>query len=306
MSASAVLALARTTARDGLRAPVTGVVLALGVALTLASPEIAIFTLGNARGFVIDMGAGTVLLATLFLAATTGALSAAERIQDGTALLLLTKMASPFEYVLGSFLGTATVLAIAGWLLALAIVHAAVPGAPGIGWVDTVALAIALAHATRASRRGRSFQTAAIAALAVTGALAVLARVAMTGLTPLAPLAVAGALLSVLAGCAYLALGVLLAARLPGSIAAAATLGAAVLGASASGLAAQGMVAAPFVLVLRLLVPDLGFYSIGESAYADDPSVPLLYVGTLALFTAVYSLGALALAALLLDRRELG
>ena len=299
MSPSAVLALARTTARDGLRAPVTGVVLALGVALTLASPEIAIFTLGNARGFVIDMGAGTVLLATLFLAATTGALSAAERIQDGTALLLLTKMASPFEYVLGSFLGTATVLAIAGWLLALAIVHAAVPGAPGTGWVDAVALAIALAHATRASRRGRSFQTAAIAALAVTGALAVLARVAMTGLTPLAPLAVAGALLSVLAGCAYLALGVLLAARLPGSIAAAATLGAAVL-------AAQGMVAAPVVLVLRLLVPDLGFYSIGESAYADDPSVPLLYVGTLALFTAVYSLGALALAALLLDRRELG
>src|SRR3954468_7131951 len=133
MSAQAVFALARTTARDGLRTPVTGVVLALGVALTLASPEVAIFTLGNARGFVLDLGASTVLLATLFLAATTGALSAAERVQDGTALLVLTKSVGPLEYVIGVFLGTAAVLGVAGYVLGLAVVHATVQGAAGTG-----------------------------------------------------------------------------------------------------------------------------------------------------------------------------
>jgi hypothetical protein len=301
-----VLAIAKTTARDGLRAPVTGVVLALGVAMTLASPEIAIFTLGNARGFVLDMGAGTVLLATLFLAATTGALTAAERVQDGTALLVLQKSVSPFEYLVGSFLGTASVLAAGGWLLALAIVHASSPGARGSQWIDLAALALALGLGARASRRGDSFQTATLAALSVTGALALLLRIGLGGVSVLAPLGLAAVLLSVLAGCAYLALGVLLAVRLPGPVAAAATLGAAVLGAATSGLAARGETAARAVSFLRLAVPDLAFFSIGDAAYGDDPRVPLAYLGTVALWTSVYALGALALGALLLDRRELG
>lgn len=301
MNPQAVLALGRTTARDGLRAPVTGVVLAVGMALTVASPEVAIFTLGNARGFVLDLGASTVLLATLFLAATTGALAAAERVQDGTALLVLTKSVSALEYVLGTFLGTAGVLAFGGWLLGLSVVHAATPGAPGAGWFDAGALLLALGAGVHASRAGRSFQTATFGALAVTGALALVGRVWLSGLSPLAPLAVLATLLSVLAGCAYLALGVLLAVRLPPVVAASATLGAAVLGAASSGLAATRAVS-----LLRVVVPDLGFYSIGEAAYSDELALPLAYVGSVALWTCVYSLGALAAGAVLLDRRELG
>ncbi|MEZ0227763.1 MAG: hypothetical protein ACAI25_04005 [Planctomycetota bacterium] len=301
MTPSAILALAKTTARDGLRAPVTGVVLAFGVARTLASPEVAIFTLGDARGFVLDLGASTVLLATLFLAATTGALGTAERVQDGTALLVLTKSVSALDYVLGTFLGTAGVLAFGGWLLGLAVVHAATPGAPGSGWLDVGALVVALALGVRASRADRSFQTATFAALAVTGALALVGRIALSGLSPLALLAVLATILSVLAGCAYLALGVLLATRLPPAVAASATLGAAVLGAASSGLAATR--ALPF---LRLVVPDLGFFSISEAAYSDELVLPLAYVASVALWTAVYSVGALALGAVLLDRRELG
>ena len=300
-SPQAVVAIARTTAREALRAPVTGVVLALGVALTLASPEVAIFTLGDARGFVLDLGASTVLLATLFLAATTGALGAAERVQDGTALLVLTKSVSAFEYVLGTFLGTASVLAFSGLLLGLAVTHAVVRGAPGTGWLDAVALAAALGAGARASRAGRSFQTAALLALAPAGALAVLGRLALSGGSPLVPLAALGTLLSVLAGCAYLALGVLLAMRTPPAVAAAATLGAAVLGAASSGLAASRT-----ATLLRLFVPDLGFFSIGEAAYSDELSLPLALVASVALWTAVYSLAALALGAVLLDRRELG
>ncbi len=301
MSAQSVLALARTTARDGLRAPVTGVVLALGVALTLASPEVAIFTLGDARGFVLDLGASTVLLALVFLAATTGALGASERVQDGTALLVLTKSVSAFEYVLGTFLGTAGVLAFAGWLLGLAVVHAATPGAPGTGWLDAGTLAVALSLGVRGSRAGRPFHSAVFAALAVLGPLALFGRVALSGLSPLAPLAVLATVLSVLAGCAYLALGVLLATRLPPSVAASATLGAAVLGAASSGMGATRAVS-----FLRLVVPDLGFFSIGEAVYSDELPLPVVYVASVALWTAVYALGALALGAVLLDRRELG
>jgi hypothetical protein len=307
MTLQAILALAHTTAREGLRAPVTGVVLGVAVFLTLASPEIAVFTLGNARAFVLDLGVSTVLLATLFLAATTGALQAAERVQDGTALLVLTKAVGPLEYVLGVFLGTGAVLALAGFVLGLAVVHATVPPAPGTGAMDLAAAGVALSVGVRASRAGRSFQASSILTLAVTGTLALLGRIALAPASPLAATAVLGAGLAVLGGLAYTALGLLLAVRLPPALAASATLGAAVFGAASEGLAAHsdGLVARALP-VLGWLVPDVAVFSIADAAYADESGLTFAYVAGVAAWTALYSLGALALAALLLDRRELG
>ena len=48
-------------------------------------------------------------------------------------LRFLTKSTSAFEYVLGSFLGTAGVLVFGGFLLGLAVVHAARAYDPGVG-----------------------------------------------------------------------------------------------------------------------------------------------------------------------------
>jgi hypothetical protein len=305
----AILALARTNAREGARAPVTGVVLAIGLALTLAAPEVAIFTLGNDRGFVLDMGAGSVLLAAVFLAATTGALGTAERIGDGTANLILAQGTGAIEYVLGAYLGTATVLAQAAWLLGLASVHAVIPASHWTGTIDALALAVALALGVRASRAGRSFQTATFATLAFTGAIAVIVRALLcegfASAAPLVFLAGVGTLLSFLAGCAYLGLGVLLATRLPPTLSAIGTLGAAVLGAALSGVAPGGG-AARFLAPVRLVIPDLSFYSIGEAAYQDELALSFAFVGAVLAWTLAYTAGVLGLGAAILDRRELG
>src|SRR5207244_4227952 len=81
-------------------------------------------------------------------------------------LVVLTKAVSALEYVVGAFLGTAAVLALALWVLGLGLLHASIPGAPGTGWIDLAALGVSLVAGARASRRGASFQATAVVALA--------------------------------------------------------------------------------------------------------------------------------------------
>lgn len=305
MSPGATLAIARTTARDALRSPVTLVVVLAGTLLTLAAPEVAVFTLGRAQAFVLDLGASTVLLALLFLAATAGALGTAERVQDGTALLVLTRTSGELDYVLGTFLGTGAVLGLGGWILGLALLHATSPGASGTGFVDLAALAGVAGLGVRASLRGGPPGPAVLTALGVLGAGDVLARFALAGLPPLAGVTVAAAALGLLAGLAYAALGVALGVRLPPALAASATLGAGILGAASAGLAGtSGSERA--VTLLATFVPDLSLFSVAEAAYADRGAVSIAYVLGVAGWTALYAAGALALGAVLLSRRELG
>src|SRR5262249_41995453 len=151
------------------------------------------------------------------------------------------------------FLGTAAVLLLGGWLFGLAVLHAVTPGAPGSGWVDALTLAAVLGAGVRASRAGRSFLAATLVALAVAGPVDLFLRIGFSGPSPLSIVALASALLAALGGCAYAALGVLLATRLSPVLAASGTLAAALAGSSFAGLAARGETTARAVFALRCL-----------------------------------------------------
>jgi hypothetical protein len=118
------------------------------------------------------------------------------------------------------------------------------------------------------------------------GSVAIVARVAQGGglRETLALVALSGVGLAVLAGLVFTSLGVLLATRLSPALAATATCGVAVLGAAS----------------------DLALYTITESLYQPAPSASLHYMATVATCTLLVSAGALALAAVLLEGRDLG
>lgn len=238
----ALSGLAWTQRQELVRQPTFGVVLAVGVVAVALSPALALFALGRAEAVVLDLGASTVLFFGVFLAAAAVAAGTAERLQDGTTTLVLTKPVGPLGVLAGGFLGAALALVEAGVVLGSALLLAtrngpdarrdvvAVPGA--------LALFLALAWGVRASvvRRTTAFQPAAHGALLLLLPLAYLVVLALDGSHATGEhashdaTALAAATLATLAALAYAALGVCLGTRLPPAGAAVLTLVGFVLG----------------------------------------------------------------------------
>ncbi len=311
-AAGQVAALARTNALDLTRQPVYGVVLAAGLALVATSPMFAVFSLGRAEALVLDLGASAMLFACVFLAAAAAAGGAAEKVEDGTAALVLTHPVSALTWCAGSLLGGLVALAQGALLLGLTLQWASENGPDrlhlGVALPGLAALAGALAWGLRASLARRAFQPAALAAAT---ALFPLAHVASRFLGPdgalraaahlAEPVALAAALLALLAAAPFAALGLALATRLGPGGAAGATLAAFLAASVARPLAASFELLAP----LAALLPDLQLFWVADAAYGGA-TVPPGYVGEVALYAALYTLFALALAAALLEGRELG
>lgn len=302
----AVLALAGSQRREVTRQPVYGVVLLAGVALIALSPALAMFALGRADPLVLDLGASTTLFFGAFLAATAVAASAAERLQDGTATLVLTRPVGPLAWLVGGFLGAVAALLQSGIVLGATLLLAAKNGPehvhPGVVGPGLAAVALALGWGLVRSLAGRPFQPAALDAGTLLlplafGAAAVLeSDEARRGLDAIAA---AAAFLATLAAIAFAGLGTCLATRLPPAGAAALTLVGFVLG------SLVGATTIPGTGLLALVIPDVQLYWVGDAAYTDV-LVPVDYLLGAVAYTALYCAGALGIGAWLLGGRELG
>lgn len=305
-TASALVGLAASQRREVTRQPVYGVVLLVGVALIALSPALAVFGLGRAEPLVLDLGASTTLFFGAFLAATAVAAGAAERLQDGTATLVLTRPVGPLAWLLGGFLGAAAGLLQGGVVLGATLLLTARNGPehvhPGVLGPALLAVLLALAWGLARSLAGRPFQPAALDAATLLLPAAFGAAVLLEAGAPgrsLDAIAAAAALLATLAAIAFAALGTCLATRLPPAGAAALTLLGFVLG------SLVGAAALPGASLLGLALPDVQLYWISDAAYTDA-LVPLDYLAGVAGYTALYCAGALGAGAWLLGGRELG
>lgn len=221
-----VLAVARTQHREVTRQAVYGVVLLLGFALVALSPALSVFSLGPAEVLVLDLGASTLMFVAVFLAAAAVAAGTAERLGDGTLLLVLTRPIGTGGTLLGTWLGASLALLQAALLLGVALLLAVRHGPERAHWgvlIPTgLALAGALGWGVRQSLAERAFQPAALnAATLLFPALWVVSLLLGPDGRPLAEpsapdgTAVAAAWLAAMAALAYAGLGLCLATRLP-------------------------------------------------------------------------------------------
>lgn len=313
---SAVLGLAASQLREVSRQPVFGVGVAIGAAIIAMSPALAMFALGRADALVLDLGASAMLFFGALIAATAVATSTAERLQDGTATLVLTRPVGPFAWIAGGFLGSAAALLQAGLILGTILLMTARNGPTtihrGVVLPFAAAVLLALAWGVRASLRGRAFQPAALGAatwllpIAYLGGLFIDRGVRLGAPDAIDGVALTAAALATLAAIAFAALGTCLATRLAPAAAAALTLVGFVLGSlvqpAAGATTTAGSVAAG---ALALVVPDLQLFWIADAAYTGA-IVPLDYVLGVTAYAALYVVGALGVGGWLLGGRELG
>jgi hypothetical protein len=301
-----LVALARTTFVETLRAPVFVAALAFGLLFTAIAPALSFFALGKAQAFSLDLGSSSAAFALLFVAAASAGSATSERLRDGTATLVLAGPVGRATYIVGTWLGVGFALGVAGFLLALALVFAArVAADPRHGvWLELGAAVGALLAGVWASRRGRAVGPSVWAALAVLGTLALAVRfVVEPRAHGLETIAVAQALLLTVAAATYAALGIALAVVLPPAAAGASTILVAFAGAALP--AAVAGVRPALAVVTAAVVPDLQLFSLIDAAYQGSPVSPG-YLLDATLQGGLHAAGALAIATLLLDRRELG
>lgn len=138
---SPAVPIARFTARAARRDPA---VLAIGAFAPLAvmlSGPLTLFAFGGRARSVLDMGAATMALAGLLLAALSASLSIPEDREKRRIHFLLSKPVGRAEYLFGRFLGVLLVVGLAEALLALDVVAARLLARSPSGGVPTGSLA---------------------------------------------------------------------------------------------------------------------------------------------------------------------
>jgi ABC-type transport system involved in multi-copper enzyme maturation permease subunit len=111
-AAPKVAAIARTTRKEALSQPLFYVLLTIGVVGLLLFPFIPYNTLGEDIKMVKDEGLTLILVVSIIMALWTASLSIADEIEGRTALTLLSKPVSRWQFILGKFLGILVPVAI--------------------------------------------------------------------------------------------------------------------------------------------------------------------------------------------------
>jgi ABC-2 type transport system permease protein len=111
--------IARNTFIESIRQPIFVVLLLTGSLALVMNPSLAAFTLENDDKLLVDLGLSTLFLAGLLMAAfsATGAMSA--EIESKTVLTVVSKPISRPLFVVGKFVGVASAIGVAYWVLSL-------------------------------------------------------------------------------------------------------------------------------------------------------------------------------------------
>ncbi len=265
--------LARLTARDLLAQPLTRTALAATAGLLFLSSFLPSFTLDGTQGdlkFLLDVGLASTALCLGILGLWPAATFLTDEISQRTAMTVLAKPLSRRDYLLGRYLGILGSLAVSAVLLTSVLLLCAwltegqVLTAPLDLWLEGVADAVPEASALQVRW---DLAGGVLLGLAQAAALSALAVAFSIRLTPLATLA----------SC---------------------------LGVYLLGHAASSLPPGPWVLVLRILLPDLELYDLSEAAARGIP-IPASYAVGGLLYGGLYAAASLAVAVRLFERREI-
>lgn len=323
---ASTLTLARLAFVEALRQPIFLVTLVGGIFLLGLNPMFSAFTFGEDLRFLVDMGLATIFLGGVVLSAFTASSVVADELDSGAVLLILGKPIGRASYVAGKFLGIALALAVAHltWSMLFLLTVRVGPlwtlhggGSSSAGgpapWLAAGSVFLATTVATLRHRlRGHGFTSTWVGLIAVLFTASVILCVALdqvSGKPPApgpAPLSLAIVLILELQGVLILAGFAIAASTRLGQLP---TLGLCMLllVVGLSGRTLWGPPPEGFSLtgVIEILVPDLASFWIVEPL-TSGREIPPEYLGFGLAYGLTYTAATLALAVVLLERREVG
>jgi ABC-type transport system involved in multi-copper enzyme maturation permease subunit len=316
-----LLTIAKNTFIETLRQPVYAIIIAAALLLFLISPALSMYTMDDDNKLLREIGLSTLFLTSLFVAIFSASGAVSVEMENKTILTVLTKPVQRPIFILAKFLGVIGAVALAHYLctigLLMTIRHGVLSTASDthdwtvVGSAAGVAVATFLLSAFFNYAYDWKFTSTAIV---VGGILATLALVFL-GLIDrdwqfnpakngIHRLDVFAAVLLFLAAVVIGAVAVAISARFNVIVTLSACIGVFLLGLTSDWVFGRYADTHLWAQMGRCLVPNLQVFWISDAIY-EGSVVPFRYILISASYALSYTVGILAVAVALFQRRQI-
>lgn len=315
-----LLTIAKNTFVETLRQPVYAVMIAAALLLFLISPSLTMYTMDDDNKMLREIGLSTLFITSLFVAifSASGAVSA--EMENKTILTVLTKPVQRPIFILAKFLGVVGAVALAHYLCTIALLmtirHGVLSTASDthdwtvVGSAAAVAVVTVLLGAFFNYAYDWKFSSTAVVLAAILGTLTLVFLTLIDRDWQFNPakngfdrLDVYGSVLLFLAAVVIAAIAVAISSRFNVVVTLSACIGVFLLGLISDYVFGRFADAHLWARAGRFLVPNLQVFWISDAIY-EGGTVPFRYILISASYALCYTLGILALAVALFQRRQ--
>ena len=314
--------IAKNTFIETLRQPVYAVIIVAALLMFFLSPSLTMFTMSDDNKLLRELGLSTLFLTSLFIAIFSASGAVAEEIENKTITTVLSKPVQRPIFIAAKFLGVAAAVVLAHYIctiaLLMAIRHGVLETASNThDWtvIATAAVVVGAAFLLSAFFNYAydwKFSSTAIMLTAIFATFGIVFLCFIDRNWQFNPkdnginaLDVYGAVLLLLAAIIIVALALALSARFNIVVTLSACIGIFLLGLvtdwAFGGLAKTQL----WAKICYFLVPNLQVFWISDAIYEEN-QVGLKYILIVASYALCYTIGILALAVALFQRRQVG
>ena len=315
-----LLTIAKNTFVETLRQPVYAVIIAAALLLFLISPALSMYTMDDDNKLLREIGLSTLFLTSLFVAIFSASGAVSVEMENKTILTVLTKQVQRPIFILAKFLGVVAAVALAHYLCTIGVLmtirHGVLETASDthdwtvVGSAAGVAVATVLLSAFFNYAYDWKFTSTAVvvAAILATLALVFLGLIdrdwqfnpAKNGIHRLD---IYGSILLFLAAVVIAAIAVAISARFNVVVTLSACIGVFLLGLVSDYVFGRFADTHLWAQAGRYLVPNLQVFWISDAIY-EGSVVPFRYILISASYALCYTVGILAVAVALFQRRQ--
>ncbi|HEX40689.1 MAG TPA: hypothetical protein ENN81_01335 [Phycisphaerales bacterium] len=314
--------IARNTFVETLRQPIYAILIFAALLLLILSPSLTMYTMDDDNKLLRELGLSTLFLTSLFIAIFAACGAVAEEIENKTVLTVLTKPVQRPIFIVAKFLGVGAAVALAHYIctvaLLMAIRHGVMETASDThDWTVIAAAGVGLLAVFVLSAFFNYvydwifFSTASVLmAVFATIAIVFLALIdrnwqfnpAENGIHSLD---IFGSVLLLFAALIIVALATALSSRFNMVVTLSACIGVFLLGLISDYAFGRFADEHLWARIGRFVVPNLQVFWISDAIY-EGSEVSLQYIGISGAYALCYTLGILALAIALFQRRQVG
>ncbi len=316
-----LMTIAKNTFVETLRQPVYAVILAAAVLLFVISPSLAMYTMDDDNKLLREIGLSTLFLTSLFVAIFSASGAVSIEMENKTILTVLTKPVRRPIFILAKFLGVIGAVALAHYLCTIALLmtirHGVLETASDthdwtvIASAAIVAVVTILLSAFFNYAYDWKFSSTAVVLAAILASLAMVFLALIDKDWQFDPAKngiqrfdIYAAILLFLAAVVIAAIAVAISARFNAIVTLSACIGVFLLGLISDYVFGRLADTHLWAQAGRFLIPNLQVFWISDAIYEGN-AVPFRYLLIGAAYALCYTVGILAVAVALFQRRQI-
>ncbi len=317
-----LFSIAKNTFIETLRQPVYAIIIVSALVLFFLSPSLAMYTMSDDNKLLRELGLSTLFLTSLFIAIFSASGAVAKEIENKTITVVLSKPVQRPIFIVAKFLGVAAAVILAHYICTIALLMAIRHGVletvndphdwTVIATAAVIVVAVFLLSAFFNYAYDWKFSSTAIVLTAIFATAGIVFLVFIDKKWQFNPkenainaLDVYGAVLLLLAAIIIVALAVALSARFNIVVTLSACIGIFLLGIISDWAFGDLAKTTLWAKICYFLVPNLQIFWISDAIY-EGSEVPIKYILVTASYALCYTIGILALAIALFQRRQVG